>query len=175
MPPSDDLCWIELSAFKFEPTRFFCIYADSGHMTKQLHTHETHKRTDQVKRGSDRAFGIVFAVVFALIGFWPLVSGATPRIWALAIGGVFLAVALIYPRVLGPLNLVWFRFGMLLHRVVSPVILGLMFFVSVTPIALIMRALGKDPLRLKFDPEADSYWLTREPPGPPPDSLKNQF
>lgn len=144
-------------------------------MSKQLHTHETHKRTDQVKRGSDRTFGIVFTVVFALIGLWPLISGGGPRLWALIVAGAFLAVALIYPKILGPLNLVWFRFGMLLHRVVSPVILGLMFFVSVTPIALIMRALGKDPLRLKFDPDAETYWLTREPPGPSPDSLKNQF
>ena len=88
---------------------------------------------------------------------------------------MFLVVSLIRPGLLHPLNLIWFRFGMLLHRVVSPLILGLIFFVSVTPVALIMRVLAKDPLRLKFDREARSYWLDRDPPGPAPDSLKNQF
>lgn len=138
-------------------------------------THETRQRTEDVKLGSERAFGIVFAVVFAIIALWPLIGGNTPRIWALVIAAAFLAVSLIRPRVLRPLNLLWFRFGMLLHRIISPVILGLMFFVSVTPIALLMRVFGKDPLRLKFDPEAESYWITRDPPGPEPESLKNQF
>ena len=138
-------------------------------------THETRQRTEDVKLGSERAFGIVFTVVFAVIALWPLIGGAGPRIWALAIAAAFLAASLIRPRVLRPLNLLWFRFGMLLHRIISPVILGLMFYVSVTPIALIMRVLGKDPLRLKFDRDAETYWLKRDPPGPEPDSLKNQF
>ncbi len=144
-------------------------------MSDKKQTHEDLERSDQVKRGSDRGFGIVFAVVFVIIGLWPLLGDGGPRIWSLVIAGAFLAVALVRPRLLGPLNLIWFKFGMLLHHVVSPVILGLIFFVSVTPVALIMRVLGKDPLRLKMDPDTESYWLKREPPGPPPDSLKNQF
>jgi len=144
-------------------------------MANQPQTHETRRRTEDVKLGSNRAFGFVFTVVFAFVALWPLVGGGGLRIWALVVAALFLAPALIRPNLLRPLNLIWFRFGMLLHRVVSPLVLGVMFFVTVTPTAVIMRLLGKDPLRLKFDPEAESYWLDRQPPGPAPDSLKNQF
>jgi len=98
-----------------------------------------------------------------------------PRSWASAVAAGFALVALLAPRLLRPLNQAWFRFGMLLHRVVSPLVMGLLFFVTVTPIGLLMRLTGKDPLRLRFDPAADSYWIDREPPGPPPDSMRNQF
>jgi hypothetical protein len=84
-------------------------------------------------------------------------------------------VAWLSPAALAPLNRVWTRFGLLLHRIVSPVVLGVMFFVVVTPMGLIMRALGKDPLRLRFDRDARSYWIDRRPPGPAPDTLNNQF
>lgn len=144
-------------------------------MANKPQTHETRRRSEDVKLGSDRTFGFVFSAVFAIVALWPLIGGGGPRIWALVVAASFLALSLIRPRLLHPLNLVWFRFGMLLHRVVSPLVLGLMFFVSVTPIALIMRLLGKDPLRLKFDPDTESYWLDRVPAGPAPDSLKNQF
>lgn len=144
-------------------------------MARPPQTHESRRRAADVTLGSDRAFGIVFTVVFAVIALWPLIGGAVPRLWALGVAAVFLAVALIRPGTLHPLNLVWFRFGMLLHRLVSPLILGLIFYLSVTPVALIMRVLGKDPLGLKFDREARSYWLDRDPPGPAHDSLKNQF
>ena len=76
---------------------------------------------------------------------------------------------------LAPFNALWFRFGLLLHRVVSPVILALLFFTTVAPVGLLMRAFGKDPLRLKKDRAADSYWILREPPGPSPESMKQQF
>jgi hypothetical protein len=76
---------------------------------------------------------------------------------------------------LRPLNYVWFRFGLVLHRIMSSVILALLFFVTVTPIAFIYRLLRKDPLRLKFEPESTSYWIVREPPGPPPDTMTKQF
>jgi hypothetical protein len=84
-------------------------------------------------------------------------------------------VALLWPAVLAPLNRIWTRFGLLLHRIVSPVVLGVMFFGVVTPMGLVMRALGKDPLRLRFDPAARTYWIERRPPGPAPDTLNNQF
>ena len=144
-------------------------------MARQPQTHETRRRTEDAKLGGDRAFGFAFAAVFSIVALWPLIGGNNPRMWAGIVAAVFLAVALIRPSLLRPLNLIWFRFGMLLHRVVSPLVLGLMFFASVTPIALIMRLLGKDPLQLKFDPDAKTYWLPRTPPGPEPDSLKNQF
>jgi hypothetical protein len=137
--------------------------------------HESYERREEVRGSSDRAFGIVFAVVFALIGLLPLAFGGGGRVWALAVGAAFLAVALAFPRVLAPLNRLWLRFGLLLHRIVSPLVLGIMFFLVVTPMGLLMRALGKDLLRLKFDERSSSYWIERVPPGPPPESLKDQF
>lgn len=137
--------------------------------------HESYERRDDVQGSSDRSFGIVFAVVFALIGLLPLVFGHPVRLWALAIGAGFLVVALVVPRVLSPLNRLWLRFGLLLHKIVSPLVLGIMFFLVITPIGLLMRALGKDLLRLQFDKSSRSYWIERLPPGPPPESLKDQF
>ncbi len=139
-------------------------------------THAELGRQDQeVKLGSDRSFGIVFAVVFGIIAAWPLLYGDSIRLWATAVALAFLAVALIVPGWLRPLNKVWFRFGLLLHRIVSPIILGLIFFITITPIALLMKLFGKIPLPLQFDKEATSYWIEREPPGPSPETMKNQF
>jgi hypothetical protein len=143
--------------------------ADSGT------THESFDRTEPVQGSSDRAFGIVFTVVFALIGLWPLPWGNGVRWWALGIAAVFLLAALIIPKTLAPLNRAWMRFGLLLHKIVNPVIMGLVFFLTVTPTALIMRALGKDPLRRRLDKEATTYWIDRDPPGPDPDSMPRQF
>lgn len=139
-------------------------------------THETGSHAGPVQMGSERSFGIVFAVVFALIGLWPLTGeGGTARLWALGAGFAFLVVALVQPRALRPFNILWFKFGMLLHHIVTPVVMGLLFFVTVTPIGLLMRATGKDPMRLKRAPGAASYWIARTPPGPAPESMKNQF
>ena len=88
---------------------------------------------------------------------------------------LFLAAALLAPRVLAPLNQLWLRFGLLLHKVVSPVVLSLVFFSTVTPIGLLLRRLGKDPLRLRFDPDAPTYWIERRPPGPSGDSMPKQY
>lgn len=137
--------------------------------------HEDISRKTDVKMGGERGFGFVFAVVFALIGLFPLIGGGPPRWWSLGIAGLFVLVALVYPRVLRPLNVLWFKFGMLLHHVVTPVVLGLIFFIAVTPTGVIMRLLGKRPLPLEPDPAAASYWIHREPPGPEPKSLDNQF
>ena len=115
------------------------------------------------------------ATVFAVIGCWPLLGGATPRWWALAVGGAALVVALAAPQWLAPATRVWLRFGLLLHRVTSPIILAVIYFGVVTPTGLLRRALGKDPLRLKRDPDAESYWIEREPPGPDRESMSNQF
>jgi hypothetical protein len=88
---------------------------------------------------------------------------------------VFLAVAFLWPAALKPLNRLWFKFGLLLHAVVSPLVMGLLFYVAVWPTGLVMRALGRDLLRLKREPDSDSYWIVRRPPGPAPETMKDQF
>ncbi len=140
-----------------------------------MSTHEDFQEKSKVKQGSDKSFGFVFAAVFALIGLWPLIKGGELRLWALVLAALFLAVSFIRPSLLKPLNRVWFLFGLLLHKIVSPLIMGLLFFLTVTPTALIMRALGKDVLRLKRDPNASSYWIVRNPPGPDAGGMTRQF
>ena len=130
---------------------------------------------EPVPEGSDRGFGIVFAVVFLIIGLWPLIYLATPRWWSLGIAAAFAIVAFVRPQILHPMNRVWLAFGRLLHRVVSPLIMGAIFFLCVTPTGWIMRLLGKDVLSLKRQPERSSYWIVREPPAPAAESMKNQF
>ena len=132
------------------------------------------ERHGDVRIGSDRGFGLVFAVIFAIVALWPLFGDGGLRIWALAFAIVFLLVALIRPASLRPLNLLWFRFGLLLGRVVAPVVMAVLFLVAVIPTALVMRVLGKDPLRLHFDPDAESYWIPRGD-AQPVGSMKNQF
>ena len=137
--------------------------------------HEDLSRSGDVKVGSERGFGIVFAVVFAIIGLWPLLGDGPVRLWSLGVAAGFLAAAFLVPAALRPLNKLWFKFGLVLHKIVNPLVMGLLFFVTVTPTALIMRALGKDPLNRRFDPNADSYWIPRDPPGPAPETMRNQF
>ena len=138
-------------------------------------THESFRPTSKIRAGSERAFGLVFAGVFAIVGLAPMLDGDAARLWALGVAAVFAASALLAPRLLRPLNLVWFRFGLLLNTVVSPLVFGVLFLFAILPTALAMRALGKDPLRLRRDPAAASYWIRRDPPGPAPESMKNQF
>ena len=139
-----------------------------------MHEHTPHHNAP-VQGSSDRAFGLVFAAVFLIIALYPLLQGAAVRGWALAGSGLFLLSAFFFPRMLAPANRAWARFGLLLHRIVSPVALGILFFLVVTPTGLFMRLLGKDLLRLRRDPDCDSYWIRRDPPGPEADSLRNQF
>jgi predicted membrane metal-binding protein len=141
--------------------------------TSQLH--EDYSREEEVKAGSDRSFGLVFAGFFAILGALSLWRHSQTWHYTLPVAAAFLVVALTYPRVLGPLNRLWLKFGLLLYKVMNPIVLGLLFFVTIMPIGLVMRAMGKDFLRLKRDPNAKSYWIARTPPGPPPQSMKNQF
>lgn len=143
-------------------------------MSKKLNFHENLGARPAPTGSSDRSFGIVFAVFFAVIGCWPLLFGNAPRVWALVPAGIFLALALLRPGLLAPLNALWTRLGLLLHRVVNPIVLGLIFFVVMTPAGLLRRWLHPDPLRLAFDREAATYWIEREP-GPPPESMTRQF
>src|SRR5262245_37864317 len=138
-------------------------------------THEDFSRQEEVKPSSDRGFGLVIAAFFLLIGLWPLVHAEPVRWWALGLAAIFAILALTWTTALGPLNRVWTKLGVLLYGVVNPLVLGLLFYATVTPIALLMRVLGKDPLRLRRHPDAASYWIERTPPGPPPKSMKNQF
>jgi hypothetical protein len=140
-----------------------------------MNTHEELTRKHDVRGSSDRAFGLVFAVFFAFVGLAPLWKHHPLRPWALALSGLFLAIGILQPAWLHPLNLAWIKLGLLLGRIVNPIVMGLLFFVVVAPTALIFRWLGKDQLRLSLDARADSYWIDRRPPGPSPETMSNQF
>ena len=129
----------------------------------------------EIVMGSERSFGIVFAVVFGLIGLFPLWSGGDVRLWALAIALILVFTAYAFPQVLRVPNRLWFRFGMLLNRVMSPVVMGIIFFGTVTPTGLIMRARGKDLLRERLEPGAESYWITPDPEHHRTSSMRRQF
>lgn len=135
------------------------------------------KRNDQapLKTSSNRAFGLVFAAVFAIVAVWPLFFGGSLRLWAAAVALLFAITALALPQTLAPLNRLWTRFGLLLHKIVNPLILGFIFFLTVVPTGLLLRLFGKDPLRLKRDPHRESYWLPRDPPGPRRNTMNRQF
>ena len=138
-------------------------------------THESYSRADVEAPGSERSFGLVMAAalaVIAAINFW---HAGRVWPWTGGVAGLFLVFAWLYPKALKPLNWIWFRFGLLLHKIVSPVVMALLFYGSIMPIGLIMRAFGKDFLRLKREPDRDSYWIVRQPPGPAPETMKDQF
>ncbi|MDK9723932.1 MAG: SxtJ family membrane protein [Sterolibacteriaceae bacterium MAG5] len=136
---------------------------------------ENLEREEHLTGSTDRNFGFVIAAFLAIIGLWPLASGSGVRIWALLPAAAFLVLALLRPQALSGLNRLWMRLGVLLNRIVSPLALGAVFFLTVLPIGVLMRLGGKDPLRLRYDPAAKSYWVPREPPGPDPKTLVNQF
>ena len=127
------------------------------------------------QQSSNRVFGGVMAGFFLLIAGLPLLSGQSPRDWALITAAVFLVPAMFFPDVLAPLNKLWTRFGLLISSVVSPVALAVLFFGFVTPYGWLMRRLGKSHIPVGFNAEASSYWTLREPPGPEPESLRDQF
>jgi hypothetical protein len=137
-------------------------------------THEGFDKHHGATPGSPRSFGWVFAGVFSVIGLWPVLHGAPVRPWALAVAVAFAAVTVVRPNLLSLPNVLWFRFGLLLGRIITPVVMGLIFFVGVVPTGLALRLFGKDPLKLKRDPKAASYWIARRP-SDPPSSMRNQF
>lgn len=128
-----------------------------------------------MRKGSDRMFGIVFGAAFGLFALYPLVHGAAIRFWALGLATLFLVAALARPMLLAPLNRLWTKLGLELHRIVTPVALLVVFCVAVLPTGLVLRALGKDPLRLRFDPGAKTYWIDRKPPGRADRQMTKQF
>ena len=126
---------------------------------------------DDIKLGSNKSFGIVFFVFFLIISFYPLINGDNIRIWALVISGLFLFLGLINSKILNPLNRIWFKFGIFLGKIVSPTIMGLIFFLVVTPIGILMRIIKKNFLNLKFD-DSKSYWVKKDELK---SKMKNQF
>ena len=137
--------------------------------------HESHERIERVRHSSDRSLGIVFAIVFLIVATWPLWFGGAWRAWALVTAAIFATLAWLAPALLGPLNRLWTALGGLLHRLMSPLVLAFIFFLVLTPLGLVMRLVGKRPLRLRFEPEATTYLITRQPPGPKPESFVDQF
>ena len=126
---------------------------------------------DDIKISSNRSFGIVFFVVFLLIASYPLSYGGDIRIWSLIISLLFLILGLINSKLLTPLNKLWFKFGIFLGRIISPIIMGIIFFLVVTPIGFLMRVLRKDVLNLKYNKDK-SYWIKNNGPK---SKMKNQF
>jgi len=142
---------------------------------RQVSLHEDLQRVQVTSGSSDRSFGIVFCIFFVLVGLAPLRRHYPVRWWALALGAAFLIVALARPAWLAPLNRVWTGIGVLMGRVVSPLVTAFLFYIVVTPMGILFRLLKKDPLHLRADPGAPTYWIIRQPPGPPPESMPNQF
>jgi hypothetical protein len=138
-------------------------------------THENFSRDEGASSGSsDRMFGLVMAGALALLS---LVNGwhhgrAWP--WELGAGLLFLLAAWIKPASLNPLNRLWMKLGLLLHKIVNPIVMGLLFYGTIWPTGLVMRMRGRDLLRLKREPASDTYWIAR-PPGPAPESMRDQF
>ena len=126
---------------------------------------------DEIKLGSNRSFGIVFFIVFVLIAIYPLINHEEIRIWSLIISFLFLFLGLLNSNILTPLNKLWFKFGILLGKIISPIIMGVIFFLVVTPIGILMRLLGKDLLNLKYN-KNKSYWIEKDGPK---SKMKNQF
>ena len=126
---------------------------------------------DDIKISSNKSFGIVFFVVFLLIAIYPLTHGGDIRIWSGMISFIFLILGLLNSSILTPLNKIWFRFGIILGKIISPVIMAIIFFLVVTPTGLIMRILRKDILNLKYN-KNKSYWIEKEGPK---SKMKNQF
>lgn len=124
---------------------------------------------------SNRAFGLIFAAIFMLIAAFPLLSGGGFRQWALIAAAAFALPALILPIVLTPLNKLWVKFGLMMHTIINPILMGLVFFIAVVPTGLLVKLFGKDPMRRKFDNSANSYWIERDKDSLTKESFTNQF
>jgi len=162
------------------------IFSDIGSQCVSLHwgvagleppfaLHENLSRHEVVKRPSERRFGFTLAVALFLLTAVGALRGDTLWPVTLTLALAFVGFVVFAPDSLKPLNRLWLQIGLALHTIVSPVVLIVLFFVVVTPVGLIARFAGKDFLRLRFDQEATTYWIDRRPPGPSPESMRNQF
>ena len=125
----------------------------------------------KIKISSNKSFGIVFFIFFLIIALWPLINDGNIRLWSLIVSIIFLILGIINSKILTPLNYLWFKFGLLLGKVVSPVVLGIIFFFVVTPTGIIMRLIGKDILNIKKN-NLNTYWIEKKNEK---SSMKNQF
>lgn len=125
----------------------------------------------KVKIGSNRSFGIVFFIVFIVIALWPILNNQDIRFWSLIVSVIFLVLGILNSKFLNPLNILWFKFGLFLGKIISPIIMGVVFFVVVTPIAILLRVFRKDVLSLKKN-TSDTYWKKKSDYD---SSMKNQF
>jgi len=137
--------------------------------------HEDFARHNSPRTSSDRQFGFVLGLFLAVIALWPALSRGRPRTDLLIAGGILILIAAVAPFLLRPLNRAWTALGMLLGRIMNPVVMAALYYVVFTPWGLLLRLFGRDPLRLRLDPRATSYWVERQPPGPAPESMTNQF
>ena len=144
-------------------------------MSRELLAFEGRPSSAQAHRGSDRSFGRIIAGICELFGILPLLHGREPSWWLVALGGVFFFLSWLAPKWLAPLNKLWFWVGKALGALMEPLIMSIIFFAIVTPTALIQRWTDRDILGLRYTADAKTYWKLRNPPGPEPDSLKNQF
>ena len=126
---------------------------------------------EKIQIGSNRSFGIVFCIIFLLIGFYPLIKGGSLSVWALIISSIFLFLGISNSRALTSLNIIWFKFGIFLSKFFSPLVMAIIFFLVVTPIGLLMRVIKKDLINLKFNKDK-SYWISKDGPK---SKMKNQF
>ena len=115
----------------------------------------------KIKHSSNKSFGIVFFIVFLVIGFYPIINDGNYRAWALVISLIFLILGLLNSSILTPLNLIWFKFGILLGNIVAPIVMGIIFFFVITPIGITMRLFGKDLLNLKKNSK-ETYWINKD-------------
>lgn len=127
-------------------------------------SHESLTSFRRVEASSDRKFGITVGLILCAIALWPIVRHhASPRIWLLIIGAALVALGVVAPRVLAPLNKAWLRLGLLLATITNPIVMGAMYFLAVVPFGVVLRKQGRDLLSLKKDPQAASYWIERDP------------
>lgn len=137
--------------------------------------HEDLRRDEPTSGPSDRRFGLTIGAILALVAILKLLQrSAWGPVWAV-LAVVLIGCALLWPARLSALNAGWLKFGLALHRIVNPVVMAVLFYGTIVPIGLLMRLLGKDPLRLKPDRTADSYWLARCDDRPPPEAMRQQF
>jgi len=126
----------------------------------------------KTKISSNRSFGLLFFFVFLIISLWPLLNEDPFRIWSIVIAIIFLILGLMNSKLLTPLNILWFKFGLLLGSMVSPIVMGIVFFLVITPTGFIVKIMNKDLLNNKYDNKKKSYWINRSKTK---NTMKQQF
>jgi hypothetical protein len=137
--------------------------------------HEDFSRAETHEGPSNRSFGLTLGVFFLIVTLLPVLRSRPARWWAAVPAAILLAAAVLFPSALSLPNRLWMKLALLISRITNPIITTLMFYLLFTPTGIICRWMGKDLLRLKFDESLDTYWIARQPAGPPPESMRNQF